>query len=55
VRFLTTLLRQLEREAAEQNLANAPRLIGQVMQEFDRARSFLETYMSSFPEVLSKR
>jgi CheY-like chemotaxis protein len=54
VRLLTSLLRQLERDAADQSLANAPQLIAQILKEFDRARSFLEGYMSNCAEPLSK-
>jgi len=54
VRRLCALLRQLEAQAAEQQLAHAPELARDIAAEFQAVRSFLENYLASSPEPIAK-
>jgi len=46
MRFLVPLLRQMERESAEGDLANSKMLCAQAVKEFERIRQFLEARMA---------
>jgi CheY-like chemotaxis protein len=54
IRRLVPLLRDLERESAEGQLANAPRLASELGSEFDRVRNFLEAYLARPAAVAAK-
>ena len=51
---MVPLLRDLERQSAEGELANAPRLSGELVREFERVRNFLEAYLARPGAVASK-
>jgi HPt (histidine-containing phosphotransfer) domain-containing protein len=55
VKPLTALLRKLEHQALEQNLVESGPLAEQIASEFERARLFLEEYLSRCPELVAKR
>jgi HPt (histidine-containing phosphotransfer) domain-containing protein len=51
---IVVFLRQLEREAEEGNLSNAPGLSRQVDEEFRRIRAFLEPYLAKQPGLAAQ-
>jgi len=53
IRRMVPLLRDLERQSAEGELANAPRLSSEVGREFERVRNFLEAYLARPAAVAS--
>ncbi len=54
VRALAALLRQLEHQAAAQDMSQATEQAAGIGREFERARSYLENYLTRCPEVSSK-
>ena len=54
MRRMVPLLRQLEKQGHEGKLAGAAELCDQVAREFQIVRTFLETYLASQTEVMSK-
>ena len=54
MRRLVPLLRELERQGAEEELTNAAQLCQQVSREFERIRSFLEEYMARHAPLASE-
>jgi HPt (histidine-containing phosphotransfer) domain-containing protein len=54
IRRLVPLLRDLERQSAEGQLANAPQLAHELVREFERVRNFLEAYLARPAAVASK-
>jgi CheY-like chemotaxis protein/nitrogen-specific signal transduction histidine kinase len=53
MRRLVPMLRQLEKEGGEGNLANGPQLCRDINAEFARIRTFLEAHLASLPAVTS--
>jgi hypothetical protein len=51
---IVLFLRQLELEAEEGNLSNAPGLSRQVDEEFKRIRAFLEPYLIKQPGLAAQ-
>src|SRR5207302_1839054 len=54
IRRMVPLLRDLERQSSEGQLANAPQLCEQLGREFERARNFLEAQLVRPDAVASK-
>jgi HPt (histidine-containing phosphotransfer) domain-containing protein len=54
MRRLAPLLRELERQSAEEDLAGAGRLCQEAGREFERIRKFLEEYLAKQPDLVSK-
>jgi hypothetical protein len=54
MRRMVPLLRQLEKQGHEGRLEGAAELCDEVAREFQIVRSFLETYLASQADVMSK-
>jgi hypothetical protein len=54
MRRLVKMLRQLEREAREGKLTDAPRLLREASDEFETIREFVHAYLAAHPKAADK-